>query len=100
MAKKIKNHANGQTVTIVRPSLIVEGETHPLVDAFKNPENLPTLKSVGYCRIPEGWISYVITTKGKEVLSIDVEEPNILRPIAEESAKIAFVSNFIDPETL
>lgn len=87
---------------IVQPSVRVAGEQHLLQKIFDgDPDKLPLITAVGYMPIgrgPNSWISYTIKTKGKDVLSIEVDEPN-LRDIAEESAKIAFVSSFIDHES-
>jgi hypothetical protein len=63
---------------------------------------MPTIKSVGYARMGEGrhnWVSYVITSKGREVLSIEVADPD-MRQIAEEQAKISFVESLVDQELL
>jgi len=79
----------------------VEGEKHVLESLFDgDPAKLPIIKAVGYMPIREGssgWVSYTITTRGREVMLIEVDEPNI-RVIAEESAKVAFVTTFIDQE--
>lgn len=86
------------TDSIIQPLIRVEGEQHVFEKIFdETPEKLPTLKSIGYSNI-EGtntWVSYVLTTKGKDVLSIEVDEPN-LRAIAEESSKINFVNHFMN----
>jgi hypothetical protein len=86
---------------VVQPSIRFGEEKHILETLFDGKqENMPEIKSIGYKRLddkPNSWISYVITTKGREVVSIEVEEPN-LRGIAEESAKIAFVNCFVDSE--
>lgn len=77
--------------SVVETSVIFEGETNPLVSIFEDME----IKSIGYMRVPNKntFASYVVTSKGEKILKIEVDEPN-LRPIAEESAKIHFVSNF------
>jgi hypothetical protein len=56
---------------------------------------MPELKAVGYAKTAKGWVSYTLTTKGKEVLSIEVSDPD-QRQIAEEQAKIAFVETLVD----
>jgi hypothetical protein len=85
----------------IKPSIRANDEKHILEEIYESdPNDMPTLKAVGYVQIGTGkssWMSYTITTKGKEVLSIDVDEPNV-RAIAEESAKIAFVTSFVDQE--
>jgi hypothetical protein len=87
------------SMQIVQPSIIFEGgKEHAMVTLFKgDEEKLPTIKSVGYMQVPgtTQFVAYTLTSKGTEVLKIEVEEPNI-RAIAEESAKISFVQSFID----
>ena len=58
---------------------------------------MPTLTSIGYGPLgpDDQWVSYVIQSRGKEILSIEVAEPNV-RAIAEESSKINFVERFVD----
>lgn len=86
---------------IVEPSVRFGTDKNILEDLFDGPaDDMPELKSVGYQKVGEGshsWISFTITTKGREVIKVEVEEPNV-RAIAEESAKIAFVNQFIDKE--
>lgn len=86
---------------IVEPSIKFDGEKNILEKIFDGlPEDMPELKSVGYAKVSDGqhgFLSYTITSRGREIIKIEVEEPN-LRAIAEESAKIAFVNNFSDPE--
>lgn len=91
-----------KTDAVVQPIIRANGEKHVLEKMFESDhDDLPEIKSVGFAKLPDGgsnaWVSYVITTKGKEVISIEVDEPN-LRQIAEESAKISFVNQFIDQE--
>lgn len=79
------------------PSIRNNDEKHIFEEMFDLGE-LPEMKAVGYVKIGNGtanWVSFTATIKGKDVLRLDVEEPNI-RAIAEESAKIAFVSALID----
>lgn len=82
----------------------VEGEKHPLEKIMdEDPDDMPVMKSVGYMKIDQNkkhsWVSYVLTTKGKEVISMEVSEPD-MRDIAEETSKINFVEKFIDSELL
>lgn len=82
---------------VIKPLIRVEGEQHVLESLFSGDKSeLPTLKSIGYAKLTgtNTWVSYVITTKGKEVLTIEVDEPN-LRTVAEESSKINFVNEFM-----
>ena len=84
---------------IVKPIIRNNGEKHLLETMFEGDHNdLPVITSVGYMPLKEGhtsWVSYLIKTKGKEVISIEVDEPN-LRELAEESAKVLFVTKFMD----
>lgn len=85
---------------IVQPSIREEGVQHPMEALFDGDQSqMPTLKSIGYAKMPgtTQWVSYVITTKGKNVLLIEVDEPNA-RAIAEEASKINFVQLFSDQE--
>ena len=90
---KVTKKAN---VSIVEPSINIPGHTNPFVPFY---ETSPELTAVGYVRIPgtNDYCSYTVTIKGGEVVKINCEEPN-LKLIAEESAKIAFVNNFVDKE--
>lgn len=84
--------------SFIEPIIRVEGEKHELEKIFEeNPEKLPEIKAIGFMQIKPGnnWVSYVMTTKGKEVLKIEVSEPD-LKDIAEEAAKISFVQTFVD----
>lgn len=81
----------------VIPSIEIAGHKNGFQALFEgDPAKIPTLKSVGYCQMPgtNTFVSYKILSKGGKILKIECEEPN-LRPIAEESAKIAFVSTFM-----
>ena len=86
---------------VIKPMIRANGEKHLLEELFDgDPDDMPEIRSVGYMRLHKGtggWVSYIITTKGREVINIEIDEPN-LKDIAEESAKIAFVSTFIDHE--
>ncbi len=82
---------------IIEESIKVEGSTkkHALKQLFDE-DAAPQIKSIGYAGIPgtNRYISYIITTQGKEVLKIEVSEPD-LRAIAEDEAKINFVNCFM-----
>lgn len=83
---------------IVQPIIREEGVPHVLESMFnKDPNGMPTLKSIGYAKIDgtNSYVSYVLTTKGREVLCIEVAEPD-MRAIAEESTKINFVEQFMN----
>lgn len=82
---------------IVAPSIQVEGKKNVLCQLFDgDPAKIPVLRSVGYAEVPgtNTFIAYTIHSKGREIVKIEVEEPN-LRAIAEESAKIFFVNTFM-----
>lgn len=90
--------AKAKTKEIIQPLIRVEGEDHMLEKIFDgDSSSYPELKSIGYMQLKSGnhWVSYVITTKGREVIKIEVSEPD-LRAIAEESSKINFVNCFVD----
>lgn len=100
MARKQKQTSTEtNTVSKIVVPLIRSGDDkHPLETIFEgNPKHIPVLKAVGFAPMGVGnsWVSYIITTRGNEVLSIQVSEPN-LRQIAEESAKTDFVTEFMD----
>lgn len=84
----------------IKPLIQVNGEKH-LLENLMDQDDMPIMKSVGYMKVlkdkQHSWMSYVITTKGKEVISIEASEPD-MREIAEETAKISFVNCFIDQE--
>lgn len=75
-----------------------DAKQNALVELFQQ-ETPPELKSVGYAKVPgtNRFVSYIIISKGTEVLSIEVSEPD-LRAIAEDDAKINFVNSFMVTE--
>lgn len=81
---------------IIQPIIRNNGEKHILEEMFEAGDDLPEIVSVGYMRLSPNskqWVSYTITSKGHEVIKIEVSEPD-QRAIASESAKIAFVNTF------
>lgn len=94
--KKIKGDVPeaGDISPIITPLVKVTGENNILEDLWAGNE-APELKSIGFARLGSGWVSYVMTTKGKEVINIQISEPD-KRGIAEESSKINFVTYFMD----
>lgn len=68
-----------------------------LIEHIKEDE--PELSAVGYARIPgtNNYAAYVLKFKGDKIISMVVDEPN-LKSIAEESAKINFVNEFVRSE--
>ncbi len=95
MAKQTKKSKE----TVIKPSIQVAGDKHVFETLFEGEaDNLPEIRSVGFMKVSpnsKDYVSYVITTKGTDVISIEVDEPN-LKIIAEESAKTNFVNLFID----
>ena len=80
---------------LVKPSIKVEGDVHPFED-FEAQGELPVIKSIGYMRVSENsrdYVSYIITSRGSEILSIEVGEPNN-RLIAVDETKINFMTIF------
>jgi len=89
------------TESIIKPTMVFnDGSKNAMVQLFEGEQSeLPLIKSIGYMRLPDSntYVSYVITTQGYSVVSIEVEEPN-LRYVAEEASKISFVSTFMNEE--
>lgn len=95
MSKTKEVKTNAPKIT---KSMQVIGESkESAFEKLFNAENPPEIKSVGTVHVPgtNTHISFVMTTKGKEIISIDVDEPN-LRAIAEETSKINFVNLFMN----
>jgi len=86
---------------VIKPLIRSNDEQHILEAIFDgDEEDMPVVKSVGYTNLrtgPNSWISYTITTKGREVISFEVSEPDA-RLVAEDGAKIAFVQEFTNVE--
>ena len=93
MAKQAKKVSES---SIVEPSIVIDGHTNPFIPFF---DKEPELTAVGYVKIPNSntYASYTITIKGEKVTKIVCDEPN-LKAIAEESAKISFINNFVDKD--
>lgn len=81
---------------IVKPIISGDSKPHALSELIDGGE-APILTSIGYKQLSgsNSWVSYVMQTRGREVISIEVDEPNV-RAIAEDSAKINFVNKFMD----
>lgn len=86
---------------VITPSIqVIGGNPHPLVQMLQDKKELPVMKSAGFFKIETGKRdNYVACTMvvqdGK--LTIEVEEPN-LKNIAEETAKISFVTHLVHGE--
>ena len=85
---------------LVQPIIKIEGHQHPF-EAMDESGELPMLKSVGFARVGEtkDFVSYVITSKGREIISLEVSEPN-LKAIAIDGAKVSFVETFMNDDGL
>lgn len=100
-SEKLSNTGSKASDCIVEPIIRSNGEKHILETLYES-GSAPEIKAIGYTRMgkgPNAWVSYVATIKGDKVIKIQVDEPN-MRGIAEESAKINFVTEFIDQELL
>lgn len=84
---------------VVEPSLkFDDGKPHVFEKMVEDGKKV--YKAVGYGPMGDGsgkYTSYVLHIKGDEVFKAEVEEPDI-RGIAEESAKMAFVREFMGGE--
>ncbi len=99
MARPKKEAAPTVKNLVVRPVIQSCGAMHPF-ESQESTGTLPIIKSVGYCRVFPGsrdYVSYVITSKGNEVLSMEVGTPN-MKPIACDEAKINFVTLLDDAD--
>jgi hypothetical protein len=88
-----------KTSDVIQEAVTFVGSTkeHALKALFDGePESIPTITSIGYMGLPgtNKFVSYIIKSKGKEILSIEVSEPD-LRPVAEDDSKINFVNCFM-----
>ncbi len=95
-----KPNKPSNTEKFIKPLVTIGNKKHVLQAIFDgDPQEMPELKSVGVIKLASTntWVDYVITTKGKEVVSIEVGEPN-LRQIVEDVAKINFVEQFMSVE--
>lgn len=83
--------------SIVKPSILIEGDPHPL-QKLEELGKLPELTAIGFTRLHDGkqhnWVSYVVKFQGDKVLSLEVDEPN-MKGIAEEATKINFMNHLV-----
>lgn len=97
MSKKLSKE---EVLNIIKPIIQSEGQPHPLQQIFQQkPELLQEITSIGLLKVPDSnkYISYIIVSKGTEIISIEVSEPD-LRSITEELCKINFVEKFMNKE--
>lgn len=85
--------------SVVQPIIRIENDKEHIMATLLDSKSAPEVKSVGVFHVPgtNNYVSFTMITKGNEVISIEVDEPN-LRAIAEESAKINFVQTFMSGE--
>ncbi len=84
----------------VERSMVFDPPTpHPLVELIESEDldKVPELTSIGMYKMPGSkyYTSFVMKSKGGQITKLTVEEPNI-RQVAEESAKISFVNEFMN----
>jgi hypothetical protein len=91
--------------TVVKPYIRVKGQPHRF-EELDAQNKLPELTSIGLCKVSgldEGrrndWISYVLKTRGREIISLEVSEPDH-KAIAEDNCKTIFVNLFMNQEGL
>lgn len=86
--------------SIVQPNIKIAGHLNAFEQKFDQ-GTLPLLKAVGCLNIDplkkHQWVNYIITFQGEKIISIEVSEPN-MRAIAQETAKIDFVTLFMDQD--
>jgi hypothetical protein len=107
MAKKKSDNLTEPVIceTIVKPLVSFQGQIHKFVELDLK-DGLPELTSIGICKLskPEegrrnDWVSYIIKTKGRQIVSMEVSEADH-KAIAEENHRTAFVTLFMDAEGL
>ncbi len=87
---------------VIERSVTFDNEkSHPMIQAMESEdqEDLPEITSIGIHKVPNTayYVSFVMKSRGTTVTKILVEEPNI-RQVAEESAKISFMAEFVDKD--
>lgn len=72
-----------------------DGKIHALKALFDG-TNTPEITSIGYVNLPDTnkFVSYTIRSKGREIIHMEVGEPDS-KAIAEDEAKLNFVTNFM-----
>lgn len=97
-SQEVKEQSVEASPSYLEPTLKFDSKhKNELIEHIKEDE--PELSAVGYARIPgtNNYAAYVIKFKGNQITSMVVDEPN-LKSIAEESAKINFVNEFVRSE--
>lgn len=99
MAKSPQSTTTKKLEDIVQPTISFDGDKEHALKALFKEDKAPVLKSIGYATIPGverygRYVSYVITSQGDKILNIEVGQPN-LKAIAEDEAKISFVTEFM-----
>lgn len=90
-----------QLSEIVKPVVKFDGDAtkHALATLFDGPsEFLPIITSIGIKKIPDLslYIAYKITSRGKEILNIEVTEPNHKAIVRDEL--VMFFEEFFEVE--
>lgn len=80
---------------------VVGSDKEHAMEKMLSGDNPPELTSVGMVRVPgnNNWVSFVMTSKGSEVLRLEVGEPN-LRGIAIDESKINCMDRVCHPNGL
>lgn len=93
--------ASNKPKSVVEHNVKFENEANPVdsTQGIFDEGSEKVVKSIGYTKIPgkNQYISYVIYTKGLQVIKVEVDEPD-LRAIAEDNSKAAFVNTFMADE--
>lgn len=81
--KQVKDIVKTSTVAVL------DSKPHAMKELFGDASSVPVLKSVGIAKIPgsNSFVSFVVKTKGREVLEVEVDEPNA-RYVAEDMTKV------------
>lgn len=79
---------------VIKP--IIESQEHILEKLIKTGED-PVLTSVGIAKVAGGWISFVLKSRGLEIVSCEVSDPD-MKLIAYDAAKIEFVNRYLGDE--
>lgn len=83
----------------IETEIQVEGEVHPLQRMLEN-GTLPELISVGCVNLDpdrlHNWSSFVLKTKGTQIISIKAVSQPDMRPHAVDGARTKFVTHFMD----
>lgn len=79
----------------MEPALRFNGEKNPAEVAILESKEAPIVKSIGVMKTKEGYISFILTSQGGEVLKVEPGQPN-LKGVAIGEAKINFEDTFLN----